>query len=475
MAGPYYVRSTDGNDGDSGLTWALAKATIAGALAIAAAGETIYVSQVHAETAAAAKTLTSAGTAAAPIRILCGNDAAEPPTALATTATVTTTGNNDITIAGVAYIYGITFQSGATASGASQIRLSGANHILTLDSCTLKVATTQDANSSGIDTANGAVQNRVVLINVAIVFSAAGQTIYNNGTCDMVGGSIGATGTAPTIAITGANNYISGLRLRGVDLSALGSGKSLVRVAQGAGNVSIENCKLGASVALKTGTPIGAQGIRIALDNSDSADTQYRMQRHSYEGDVYSETTIVRSSGASDGTTPLSWKMVSSASRVLFDPLYSPEIIFWNDTTGASKTVTVEIVHDSVTALTDAEVWAEVEALTTSGFPLSTFTSDRVADILATAAAQASSSVAWTTTGITNVNKQKLEVTFTPAGIGWYRCRVALAKASYTIYVDPFLSGFSTSGKQYLNPGGAYVNEYAAAVSAPMLSGLVVA
>src|SRR3990167_9113060 len=100
MAGPYYVRSTDGSDADTGLTWALAKATLVGALAVAAAGERIWVSQAHAETQASAMTLTSAGTEALPVEILCGNDAAEPPTALATTATVTTTGANALSLAG---------------------------------------------------------------------------------------------------------------------------------------------------------------------------------------------------------------------------------------------------------------------------------------------------------------------------------------------------------------------------------------
>src|SRR3990167_9027284 len=89
-----YVRSTDGSDADTGATWALAKASLAGAFAAASAGDTIYVSQVHAETQASAMTLTSPGTAASPVRVLCVNDAAEPPTALATTATVTTTGAN---------------------------------------------------------------------------------------------------------------------------------------------------------------------------------------------------------------------------------------------------------------------------------------------------------------------------------------------------------------------------------------------
>lgn len=72
----FYVRSTDGSDADNGTTWALAKATLAGALNVATAGDTIFVSDNHAETQASAMTLSSQGTAASPVRILCADDSA---------------------------------------------------------------------------------------------------------------------------------------------------------------------------------------------------------------------------------------------------------------------------------------------------------------------------------------------------------------------------------------------------------------
>lgn len=429
MAGPYYVRSTDGNDADSGLTWALAKATLAGALAVAAAGERIWVSQAHAETQASAMTLTAAGTAAAPVEILCGNDAATPPTALATTATVSTTGASAIAFgAGFAYVYGIIFQA---ASGASSGNINIATTLSdwAFDTCELALIGTNAA--SAIVLGLSASQQFISLKNTTIRRSAVGQTIALRQSLLWNGGSI--AGTAPTTIFTCTSARLCNVRSIGVDLS-LGT-TNLVDVA-GTGVIRLEQCKLGAGVALTTGTNSGRNGVVILLDNCDSADTQYRMQRHQYEGDVYSETTIVRTGGASDGTTPLSHKMVSSANSKFYAPLYGPEFWIHNTAVGAAKTVTVEIVHDSLTALTDAEVWLEVEVLTTTGFPLATFPSDRAADILATPVAQTASTIAWTTTGLTNPNKQKLAVTFTPQEIGIFRCRVALAKASYTVYYD---------------------------------------
>ena len=132
-----YVRSTDGNDADNGTTWALAKATLVGALAIATSADTIWVSQNHAETQASTMTLTMPTTPG--LKILCGNDAAEPPTALATTATIAVTGNFGIGFAsGYAYTYGITFNSGAGGGGASDILIGSANSLnthLVFDTC----------------------------------------------------------------------------------------------------------------------------------------------------------------------------------------------------------------------------------------------------------------------------------------------------------------------------------------------------
>jgi len=256
-------------------------------------------------------------------------------------------------------------------------------------------------------------------------------------------GSVLSAGSSPTALFKAYSGYYPvDVRCRGLDLSHMGSGKALVDVATtpGPGQIKFEYCKLGASVALTTGTPAGPGGYIVAIDNCDSADTQYRMQRHQYEGDVYSEPTLVRTSGASDGTTGLSHKHVSSANSKFYAPLYGPEMVVWNDAVGASQTVTCEILHDSLTALTDAEVWLETEYLGTTGFPLSLFASDRAASIIAAPANQAASSETWTTTGMTNPNKQKLVTTQTPQEKGYYRCRVALAKASYTVYADPKLA-----------------------------------
>jgi hypothetical protein len=238
-----------------------------------------------------------------------------------------------------------------------------------------------------------------------------------------------------------------------VDLSLLGSGKNLVDVTNMTGKslVSFENCKLGSSVTVATGTFSNAGGngsVEIRLVNCDSADTNYRYHKQNYHGTITQESTIVRTGGASDGTTPISRKMVSTANTKIYSPLVMDDIVFWNETTGSSQTATIEVVTDNVT-LTDAECWLEVEYLGTSGFPISSLVNDRVTDdVFGTPANQTTSSETWTTTGLTTPVKQKLAVAFTAQEKGYVRIRVMLAKASTTVYVCPQVDGLGTSTRQ---------------------------
>lgn len=226
------------------------------------------------------------------------------------------------------------------------------------------------------------------------------------------------------------------VQLLGSDLSLIGSGKNLIDVS---GNQSallrFVDCKLGASVAVTTGSVPGQGGIETELINCDSGDTNTRYARSSYQGEETSETTVVLD--ASDGTTTFSRKMVSSANSKTESPMESLPITFWNETVGSEQTVTIEVVTDNVT-LQDDEAWIEVEYLGTSGFPLGVFASDRLDDfIFGTPANQPTSSAAWVTTGLGAPVKQKLSVAFTAQQKGLIRVRVMLAKPSTTMYYNP--------------------------------------
>lgn len=174
--------------------------------------------------------------------------------------------------------------------------------------------------------------------------------------------------------------------------------------------------------------------------NCDSGDTNYRYRKATQFGTIQDETGIVRTGGASDGTTTIAYKMVTNANAEHpMLTLDSPEIVRWNDTTGSAITLTVHGLWDSATNIKDNEIWLDVMYLGTSGAPLGSFVNDGIS-VVATAADQAASTETWTTTGMANPNKFKMAVTFTPQEKGFVHATVRMAKASATVYIDPMLN-----------------------------------
>lgn len=441
--GNIYVRSTDGNDADNGSTWALAKATLAGAAGIDAAGDVIYVSDAHSESSATAQTIALAGTATNPVRVICGDDAAEPPTAVSAAGVVATTGASSITISGSAYVYGLTIRAGSAANNAS-ITLGSNDAFQSYEACVFELGNTNNSGRINIGLANYAGDSRTEFKSCQFKLGNTGQAVLVFGRVLIAGGAFASGTSTPT---NGAFNIEAsgewcGLTIEGFDFSNLASTVNLIRAnTAGPGIVIIRNSKLPASwTGSLISSTIGKTQTRVEMYNCDSSDTNYTLNIVDFYGSILNEGTIVRTGGANDGTNSLSWKMTTgSGATYPHSYLASPEIVRWNETTGSSITVTVEIITDNVT-LTDAECWLEVQYLGTSGVPLGSFVTDAKADVLATAANQSTSSEMWTTTGLTTPVKQKLSVTFTPQQKGFIHAVVKLAKASSTVYVDPVLT-----------------------------------
>ncbi len=456
-----YLSSVDGSDSDTGLTWALAKATLVAAATAAGAGGIVYIDNAHAETQASAMTITSPGTAASPTRYICVSRAGnpEPPTALSTTATVSTTGANTIRVDGCGYFYGIAFKAGSSSNAANILTAFAQSvpHALWFDTCILNLNNTGGALIGFGQAANGESM-LVRLTNTVLNFGSTSQLARcysGNFIWEKTASAI--TGSAPTVFMDVGLSNSNGpaINIRGVDLATITG--TLFNVGVNiVGRVVVENCKLGSGVAITTGTHPGQGGPEIIVSNCDSADTNYRFAKVTYQGTITQETTIKRTGGSSDGTTGFCRKLVSTANSKIYSPLETLPVTFWNETVG-SVTVEAEVVTDNVT-LTDAEAWIEVEYLGTSGFPLSLAASDRVADLVfGTPANQTTSTVTWTTTGLSTPVKQTLSVTFTTTGKGPIRARVMLAKASTTIYVDQLR--LSTSGRQYMIGAEGIMNE----------------
>jgi hypothetical protein len=158
--------------------------------------------------------------------------------------------------------------------------------------------------------------------------------------------------------------------------------------------------------------------------------------RHRVSGTLDHEVTIVRTGGASDGTTPLSWKVTTTANCNYSMPFECPPIAIWNDTTGSAVTATVEGIWGGGAVPNDDDVWLDVEYLGDSSSPQGSFVNDGKANLLASAAGQTSSSETWGG----STTKFKLNVSFTAQQKGWVYGRIKVGKASTTVYIDPLVT-----------------------------------
>jgi hypothetical protein len=228
----------------------------------------------------------------------------------------------------------------------------------------------------------------------------------------------------------------------GLNMASAATGMNLLAAnLAGVGQVKFDSCKMpaGWTGGIVSGSALSQGGLKAMMINCDSADTNYRLITAGWGAALKTETAVYRTGGASDGVTPISWRIATNANTtyplINFD---APPIIRWNETTGSPVTVTIEVLTDGVT-LHDDDAWLEVQYLDDAGYPLAALVSDERPSQLAAAADQDASTATWTTTGITTPVKQKLSVTFTPQEKGFIQAKVRVAKPSTTIYVCPQL------------------------------------
>jgi len=444
VANPGFLRSTDGSDADTGATWALANATMTGAVADAAAGNTIYVSDNHAESTAAGITLASPGTPGAPLVVLCVDDTGDPnpPTVLAATGTITTTGNSSITRTGCTYNYGIILQCGTGAVSPSILMQSGGTWWEVFEQCKLRLVVT-GATASITFASSTILASRLEFVNTTVRFGATGQRMAPGRTNFLWrGGGIEAGGTVPTTLFIGASSggLAGTYEIIGCDFSLVVAGKNLVDVATNrAGGVFIfTDCKwIGGNVTV--GTHAGPGGSTVRALNCHSGDVVLAFYEETYLGTSQNTSTprLDVPDGADDGATPFEMMLSPSANVGLFMPLKGQPIMRWNDVEGSAITLSVHTFIDRATALTDAEVWLEVYHLGTSGVPQAVHVTDRRA-LLAASAAQPASGATWNNAA-TNPQAQILAVTVTPQERGYLVGRVCVAVPSVVVTADPQL------------------------------------
>lgn len=429
----YYVWSGAAGAAN-GTSWANAYTTLALAFATGkTAGDVFYVAHDHLEATAGSLTLTVAASSAAnPIKVICVNRAGSVPPVSAdrrTTAQVTVTTTGGLNTYGHIHYDGIIFIAGTTSSSIFAAHGAG-GHWVRFDNCSLRVPGT---SSPSINLGGDQAGTGTELNNTTMSFASLTTLVVVLGIMRWRNTPSALLGTIPTTLFRNTGNRGAIIECIGVDLSAAGSGKTIVNVSGGGGVVCrFIDCKLDAAVTKTAAqTFIGAAEIDFIRTGATG---NYTVHSQRFAGLLTEETVIVRTGGASNGTTSISWKIVTTANCTYSVPFECPPIAIWVDTTGSAVTATVEGIGAALP--TDAEVWLEVEYLGDASSPQGSFVNDGKADLLATAANQTSSSETWG--GSTAAFK--LECTFTAQQAGWIYARVKVGKASSTFYIDPMVT-----------------------------------
>ncbi len=427
-----YVRSGAGGAA-TGADWANAYLTLAAATAAKAAGDVFWVAADHAETQASVITITAPGTVTSPNQILCAvHTGSVPPVSadLRTTATISTTGANSITLNGFFYCYGITFQpnSAAAGGGGGVVLAATAGNQQQYKNCAFRMLSTAASNITMGNQTYLRLDNCTARWGHASGFISLGRSRFewvNTPT------AIDAAGTLPTTLFSNGGTSPLLVMLEGVDLSAL-SAKTIFSSFAAPVNALLKDCKLPASITISAAQAGGVGQGDVTLIRCDSGAVNYRNEKHNYAGAQTTETTIVRTGGASDGTQSVAFKVITTANSRWADPFTCIPITIWNDTSGSSVTATVYGIWGGGAVPNKEDIWIDVEYLGSALTPQGSFISSGNADILATAANTSDASV-WggSTTAF------KMAVTFTPGMKGPLTVYVRCAKLSSTFYIDP--------------------------------------
>ncbi|MDP2362426.1 MAG: hypothetical protein Q8M94_01515 [Ignavibacteria bacterium] len=289
---------------------------------------------------------------------------------------------------------------------------------------------------------------RLQIKNARVTFDNIGAFFSGGfGSIEWVGGALVAA-SGVTKLIGPGNSQACNITIRDVDLSASGRGATAAALVWIAGarnsqvNILFERCKISADAGfLKVYYGAGITGLlgSIRFHHCSASNKTYEFDEDGQFGSIVNENTIVRTGGASDGTTVQAYKMVSASTMAdNYVPLISPPVYGWTDST-APTTFTIEVLHDSATALQDDEVWMEFEYPANNTDGLGAVASSKCT-ILAAPADIPDSAAVWETGAMANPNTRKLTVTVTPGKVGPITARVCLAKASTIVYIDPVIT-----------------------------------
>jgi hypothetical protein len=432
-----YVGGATANDTNSGASWALAKATIAGALAIATTADTVVIDQDYSQAATAAVALTCpAATTGAAVRIETGaQTGSDPPVQFGTGADISTTGTtSSITITGNAWIIGL-FLSTVGTSGNITIGAAASNDITMFD-VSFTMAGAGGAQRLTLGTTVTGAPGSITVYRMAVIFGSTTQQL-------VLGQS--------KIRIHHLQ-YVGGSRLvamcaqvtqRGLDAMLIEC--NLERLSQ-TGAILVMSTGTGKLTLVRTQMPAGWTGnlfssaptgrvSRVELhDCFDSNGTRFDIEEDSFGRGIMS--SVHTRAGGRDRTALLLGR-TNMCTYPACPFVYELEPL-WNEVTGSEITVSVPVLADGAEP-TDAEIAIRVtyigERFTYGANTKVTVPSSFFGIMSTLYAAQElntkyGTSSGWTTT-FASPKPRRIDVPITPVEAGFIKVEVLVFAARF--------------------------------------------
>lgn len=337
----------------------------------------------------------------------------------------------DISFSQMISMYGCTFRAGG------DLIFNMANDYFYAEDCSFESGS---VGTRGIDCG---VESILTWVNCDATLCSGGIAFDRTCLFRWYGGtvSVSLNGLTQIINLQGDADQV---HLYGVDLSAHSGDliRTFTSVSSSFQAASLTNCKVNASsdilsiaaqTAMTNGTTVTVTGC-----GATSASAEYQYEHFDRYGTVLEETSIYRTGSAEWASgAQTSLKVVT-----LTDPKLSVPFTFALPTryaalsSTATDVLTIHLV--SSTALTDGDVWVQCQYPDGTNKHQQNRITTHTADVLATGAALATSTEAWTNPPATpNYYKIEIDTSIDVGADGIPKLTMFVAKPSVTFYVCP--------------------------------------
>ena len=362
------------------------------------AGDSVYIADSHSENLVYAAThysINGSGTPGNPIKIYSVDKTDD---SLSAGALVSLNASSmSMRFSGYGYSYGVTYKVDTSAGpGIIGPTFGDSSWILESDGgIVLQITAANQIISQG-EYGN---RHSLTIINGSISFGHSTNEIQMENGAIFVwrGGSLLGT---PPVRLFGVCSDMAKAVVEGVDLSNLGNNSLLTPVSLALYDFLFTRCKLPTFFNVIQNPWIIPRQGRVRLHHCSAGNDTYNFVESSFEGTCVDETAVVRTGGASDGTTPISMKMISSAgtNEGGMNALESPPIHGWTES-AVEKTFAIQGVWDNAVNLQNDEIWMELQYPANNTDGLGALATSRCSP-LAAPADVAASGESWATGGI---------------------------------------------------------------------------